>query len=148
MTYVEKHQLSLDINRLPGMKLGHVVHIIQSREPSVCNTNPDEIEIDFETLKPSTLRALEQYVKSCLCKKFKKFQSKYQAQAHLNSFDIKAQVTHRFSLLSLSVAFNQWCCLFYSPSSREKPSNSISSHQQQQQQQQFFRFFQHQLHWL
>nr|XP_004538465.2 bromodomain-containing protein 3 isoform X1 [Maylandia zebra]XP_004538466.2 bromodomain-containing protein 3 isoform X1 [Maylandia zebra]XP_004538467.2 bromodomain-containing protein 3 isoform X1 [Maylandia zebra]XP_004538468.2 bromodomain-containing protein 3 isoform X1 [Maylandia zebra]XP_024659059.1 bromodomain-containing protein 3 isoform X1 [Maylandia zebra] len=76
MTYVEKHQLSLDINRLPGMKLGHVVHIIQSREPSVCNTNPDEIEIDFETLKPSTLRALEQYVKSCLCKKFKKFQKK------------------------------------------------------------------------
>uniref|UniRef100_I3K5P5 Bromodomain containing 3 n=1 Tax=Oreochromis niloticus TaxID=8128 RepID=I3K5P5_ORENI len=75
MTYDEKHQLSLDINRLPGMKLGHVVHIIQSREPSVCNTNPDEIEIDFETLKPSTLRALEQYVKSCLCKKFKKFQS-------------------------------------------------------------------------
>ncbi|CAI5666458.1 unnamed protein product [Oreochromis niloticus] len=76
MTYDEKHQLSLDINRLPGMKLGHVVHIIQSREPSVCNTNPDEIEIDFETLKPSTLRALEQYVKSCLCKKFKKFQKK------------------------------------------------------------------------
>uniref|UniRef100_A0A669B3E3 Bromodomain containing 3 n=1 Tax=Oreochromis niloticus TaxID=8128 RepID=A0A669B3E3_ORENI len=107
MTYDEKHQLSLDINRLPGMKLGHVVHIIQSREPSVCNTNPDEIEIDFETLKPSTLRALEQYVKSCLCKKFKKFQSKYQAQTHLNSFDIKAQITHRFSLLSPSVAFNR-----------------------------------------
>ncbi|XP_030598256.1 bromodomain-containing protein 3-like isoform X2 [Archocentrus centrarchus] len=76
MTYDEKHQLSLDINRLPGMKLGHVVHIIQSREPSVSNTNPDEIEIDFETLRPSTLRALEQYVKACLCKKFKKFQKK------------------------------------------------------------------------
>lgn len=72
MTYDEKHQLSLDINRLPGMKLGHVVHIIQSREPSVSNTNPDEIEIDFETLKPSTLRALEQYVKAYLCKKFQK----------------------------------------------------------------------------
>uniref|UniRef100_A0A4W6BVI8 Bromodomain containing 3 n=1 Tax=Lates calcarifer TaxID=8187 RepID=A0A4W6BVI8_LATCA len=42
MTYDEKHQLSLDINRLPGMKLGRVVHIIQTREPSMCDTNPDE----------------------------------------------------------------------------------------------------------
>lgn len=83
LTYNEKHQLSLDINRLPGVKLGHVVHIIQSREPSVCSTNPDEIEIDFESLKPSTLRALQQYVRSCLCKKFKKFQSKYKAQTRL-----------------------------------------------------------------
>jgi hypothetical protein len=31
-------------------------------------TNPDEIEIDFETLKPSTLRELEKYVSSCLKK--------------------------------------------------------------------------------
>ncbi|XP_076615026.1 bromodomain-containing protein 3-like isoform X2 [Chaetodon auriga] len=76
MTYDEKHQLSLDINRLPGMKLGRVVHIIQTLEPSVCNANPDEIEIDFEILKPSTLRELEQYVKSCLHKKFRKFQKK------------------------------------------------------------------------
>ncbi|XP_045923238.1 bromodomain-containing protein 3-like isoform X2 [Micropterus dolomieu] len=76
MTYDEKHQLSLDINRLPGGKLGRVVHIIQTREPSMCDTNPEEIEIDFEILKPSTLRELEQYVKSCLNKKFKSFQKK------------------------------------------------------------------------
>ncbi|XP_044189308.1 bromodomain-containing protein 3-like isoform X2 [Thunnus albacares] len=83
MTYDEKHQLSLDINRLPGMKLGRVVHIIQTREPSVCDTNQDEIEIDFEKLKPSTLRELERYVKSCLYKKFKKFQKKSsQAASH------------------------------------------------------------------
>ncbi|XP_008327842.1 bromodomain-containing protein 4 [Cynoglossus semilaevis] len=72
MTYEEKRQLSLDINKLPGDKLGRVVHIIQSREPSLKNSNPDEIEIDFETLKPSTLRELERYVSSCLRKK-KKF---------------------------------------------------------------------------
>ncbi|XP_040915097.1 bromodomain-containing protein 3-like isoform X2 [Toxotes jaculatrix] len=84
MTYDEKHQLSLDINRLPGMKLGHVVHIIQTREPSMCDSNPDEIEIDFEILKPSTLRALEQYVKSCLYQKFKRFQKKSrQALSHI-----------------------------------------------------------------
>ncbi|XP_038820895.1 bromodomain-containing protein 3-like isoform X5 [Salvelinus namaycush] len=76
MTYDEKRQLSLDINRLPGEKLGRVVHIIQSREPSLRDSNPDEIEIDFETLKPSTLRELERYVKSCLQKKQRKPQQK------------------------------------------------------------------------
>lgn len=69
MSYEEKRQLSLDINKLPGDKLGRVVHIIQTREPSLKNSNPDEIEIDFETLKPSTLRELEKYVSSCLKKK-------------------------------------------------------------------------------
>uniref|UniRef100_A0A2H1WGE6 SFRICE_001097 n=1 Tax=Spodoptera frugiperda TaxID=7108 RepID=A0A2H1WGE6_SPOFR len=72
MSYDEKRQLSLDINKLPGDKLGKVVHIIQSREPSLRDSNPDEIEIDFETLKPSTLRELENYVASCLRKKTRK----------------------------------------------------------------------------
>uniref|UniRef100_A0AAQ4NSC2 Bromodomain containing 4 n=1 Tax=Gasterosteus aculeatus aculeatus TaxID=481459 RepID=A0AAQ4NSC2_GASAC len=72
MSYEEKRQLSLDINKLPGDKLGRVVHIIQTREPSLKNSNPDEIEIDFETLKPSTLRELEKYVSSCLKKRRKK----------------------------------------------------------------------------
>ncbi|XP_062712905.1 homeotic protein female sterile isoform X4 [Aedes albopictus] len=72
MSYDEKRQLSLDINKLPGDKLGRVVHIIQSREPSLRDSNPDEIEIDFETLKPSTLRELENYVASCLRKKTRK----------------------------------------------------------------------------
>ncbi|XP_061554298.1 bromodomain-containing protein 2-like isoform X1 [Phycodurus eques] len=76
MTYDEKHQLSLDINRLSGIKLGQVVRIIQTRESSICDANPDELEIDFEILKPSTLRELQQYVRSCLSKKFKRFQKK------------------------------------------------------------------------
>ncbi|XP_016155906.1 PREDICTED: bromodomain testis-specific protein [Ficedula albicollis] len=69
MNYDEKRQLSLDINKLPGDKLGKVVHIIQSREPAQRNSNPDEIEIDFETLNASTLRELEKYVATCLRKK-------------------------------------------------------------------------------
>ncbi|NXA89804.1 BRDT protein, partial [Melanocharis versteri] len=69
MNYDEKRQLSLDINKLPGDKLGKVVHIIQSREPTLRNSNPDEIEIDFETLNASTLRELEKYVATCLRKK-------------------------------------------------------------------------------
>lgn len=63
-----------------------MVHIIQSREPSLRDSNPDEIEIDFETLKPSTLRELESYVASCLRKKprkpyckFRYFASAYSA---------------------------------------------------------------------
>ncbi|XP_037065166.1 bromodomain testis-specific protein isoform X2 [Peromyscus leucopus] len=69
MNYDEKRQLSLDINKLPGEKLGRIVHIIHSREPSLRNSNPDEIEIDFETLKASTLRELEKYVLACLRKR-------------------------------------------------------------------------------
>ncbi|XP_057600979.1 bromodomain testis-specific protein isoform X1 [Hippopotamus amphibius kiboko] len=76
MNYDEKRQLSLDINKLPGDKLGRVVHIIQSREPSLRSSNPDEIEIDFETLKASTLRELEKYVAACLRKRPLKPQGK------------------------------------------------------------------------
>ncbi|KAM6065476.1 LOW QUALITY PROTEIN: bromodomain testis-specific protein [Chlamydotis macqueenii] len=72
MNYDEKRQLSLDINKLPGDKLEKVVHIIQSREPSLRNSNPDEIEIDFETLKASTLRELKKYVATCLRKRPRK----------------------------------------------------------------------------
>lgn len=55
-----------------GDKLGRVVHIIQNREPSLRDSNPDEMEIDFETLMPSTLRELETYVAQCLRKKTRK----------------------------------------------------------------------------
>merc|ERR1712029_94579 len=68
MSYDEKRKLSLDINKLSAEKIGKAVHIIQSREPSLRETNPYEIEIDFETLKPSTLRELEKYVATCLTK--------------------------------------------------------------------------------
>ncbi|XP_010290490.1 PREDICTED: bromodomain testis-specific protein-like [Phaethon lepturus] len=87
MNYDEKRQLSLDINKLPGDKLGKVVHIIQSREPSLRNSNPDEIEIDFETLKASTLRELERYVASCLRKRPRKQRAKkaMKSKEQLNS---------------------------------------------------------------
>uniref|UniRef100_A0A2K5LLL5 Bromo domain-containing protein n=1 Tax=Cercocebus atys TaxID=9531 RepID=A0A2K5LLL5_CERAT len=61
MSHDEKRQLSAYINKLSGEKLGRVVHIIQAREPSLRDSNPEETEIDFETLKPSTLRELERY---------------------------------------------------------------------------------------
>ena len=42
MTYDEKRQLSLDLNKLPEDKLGKVVEIIQHREPSLRDSNPDK----------------------------------------------------------------------------------------------------------
>lgn len=46
-----------------------MVSIIQQREPSLRDSNPGEIEIDFEMLRGSTLRELEKYVAECLKKK-------------------------------------------------------------------------------
>lgn len=40
MSYDEKRQLSSDINRLPGRSWAAVVHIIQSREPSLWTPTP------------------------------------------------------------------------------------------------------------
>ena len=61
--------MSLDINNLPSDKLGPVVDIIHKREPSLRDSSPDEMEIDFEMLKPSTLRELEAYVNQVLKRK-------------------------------------------------------------------------------
>ena len=92
MTYEEKRQLSLDINNLPSEKLAPVVEvcvknmfdfdrsisfvsfeqIIHRREPSLRDSSPDEMEIDFEMLKPSTLRELEAYVNQVLKRKPRK----------------------------------------------------------------------------
>jgi hypothetical protein len=56
----------LFILQLPSEKLHKVVSIIQKREPSLRNSNPDEIEIDFEKLADGTLRELQRFVDSCL----------------------------------------------------------------------------------
>ena len=66
MTYDEKRQLSLNINKLPGTRLGEVVRIVQMKEPALQDSSPNEIEIDFDTLKDSTLRDLEKYINNIL----------------------------------------------------------------------------------
>lgn len=75
MSYEEKQRLSLDINRLSSARLGRIVSIVRREEPDMCSSDMDEIEIDFERLKPSTLRELEFYVRSCLQRRLKKMQS-------------------------------------------------------------------------
>lgn len=77
----------MEFSFFPGDKLGRVVHIIQSREPSLRDSNPDEIEIDFETLKPSTLRELESYVASCLRKKPRKLYCKFRSNVMQGPFN-------------------------------------------------------------
>lgn len=66
MTYDEKRQLSLNINKLPAKRLGEVVHIVQMKEPTLQDSSPNEIEIDFDILKDSTLRDLEKYINNVL----------------------------------------------------------------------------------
>uniref|UniRef100_A0A8C3TMF2 Bromodomain testis-specific protein n=1 Tax=Catharus ustulatus TaxID=91951 RepID=A0A8C3TMF2_CATUS len=95
MNYDEKRQLSLDINKLPGDKLGKVVHIIQSREPALRNSDPDEIEIDFETLSASTLRELEKYVATCLRKKQRKQAKKPTKSKDELNFERKQELEKR-----------------------------------------------------
>jgi hypothetical protein len=68
MSFEEKKRLSININKLPLYKLRNIVHIIQSREHILRDSIPDNMEIDTETLKPSTLREMESYVASCLNK--------------------------------------------------------------------------------
>ncbi|XP_020488660.2 bromodomain testis-specific protein isoform X2 [Labrus bergylta] len=68
VTYQEKKQLKQDIDKLPGDKLGKLVKIIHARESCLRDSTLEEIEVDFELLKPSTLRALQKFVRACLRK--------------------------------------------------------------------------------
>ncbi|KAK0136504.1 Bromodomain testis-specific protein [Merluccius polli] len=66
VSYAEKKQLSLDINRLPGGRLGRLVKMVQRHEPDLQVAGCEEVEIDIETLAPTTLRALQAFVARCL----------------------------------------------------------------------------------
>jgi len=75
MTYEEKRELSANMNKLPGKKLGAVVQIIHDRNPKILQQNgddPDEIEVDIDKIDDATLRFLDNYVKDALAKKKKK----------------------------------------------------------------------------
>ncbi|KAF3835704.1 hypothetical protein F7725_028262 [Dissostichus mawsoni] len=72
VTYQEKRQLKSDVDKLPGDKLGKLVKIIHARENCLQDSSLEEIEVDFEMLKPSTLRALQRFVAACLRKVNKK----------------------------------------------------------------------------
>ena len=59
MQFREIQELALGIANLPGEMIGSFVGIVRACEPSLSDSNADEIEVDFTTLKSSTLRELE-----------------------------------------------------------------------------------------
>ncbi|CAB4057481.1 BRD2 [Lepeophtheirus salmonis] len=122
MSYDEKRHLSLDINKLPGDKIGRVVHIIQSREPSLRETNPDEIEIDFETLKPSTLRELEK-------NKIYRTTPHFQAQPKKvdSSIDKKVELEKRLADVTQSLSGGNGIDSLTSKKNSKKKDNSTST---------------------
>lgn len=91
------------------------MHIIQSREPSLRDSNPDEIEIDFETLKPSTLRELENYVASCLRKKPRKLYCKFRSNVMQGHFDCIFLLFLNFHHWCFTLVGDQWKKLFIDP---------------------------------
>lgn len=76
VTHQEMLQLKSDINKVPGERLGQLVSIIDTGESGVQHSTFGEIEVDFEMLKPSTLRALQRFVATCLTKSNQKSSSK------------------------------------------------------------------------
>lgn len=74
MSYEEKRELSANMNKLPGKKLGNVVQIIHDRNHRILQPtgeDPDEIEIDIDKIDDATLRFLDKFVKEALAKKKK-----------------------------------------------------------------------------
>jgi hypothetical protein len=66
MTYEEMRNLSMAINKLPQNLLGEVLNILKKYQPKETNAQQNnELEIDFQSLKPITLRELEKFVMSC-----------------------------------------------------------------------------------
>lgn len=90
VTYQEKKQLKLDIDKLPGDKLGKLVNIIHTRESCLRDSTLEEIEVDFEMLKSSTLRALQTFVAACLRKCNKNASSKHSSVLLCSSFPLSA----------------------------------------------------------
>ncbi|XP_004068304.1 bromodomain-containing protein 3 [Oryzias latipes] len=76
VTYQEKKQLKSDINMLPGDKLGELLNIIKSRESYLQESNLEDVVIDFDMVKPSTLTVLQRFVAECLKKRGKSGNSK------------------------------------------------------------------------
>uniref|UniRef100_A0AAV2KYB1 Bromodomain-containing protein 2 n=1 Tax=Knipowitschia caucasica TaxID=637954 RepID=A0AAV2KYB1_KNICA len=96
MSYQEKKELKLDISRLPGGRLAKLVKIIHSREACLRESTLEEIEVDFDVLKNSTLRELRKYVSSCLKKenlKKKQYRPPEQSQTGISKDVWKSKVS-------------------------------------------------------
>ncbi|XP_028328646.1 bromodomain-containing protein 4B-like isoform X3 [Gouania willdenowi] len=66
MTYHEKEKLKLDVYILARDQIGELFKIIYSMEPSLQSSNLEELDVDFDMLQNSTLRALQSIVAATL----------------------------------------------------------------------------------
>ncbi|KAI6198262.1 hypothetical protein M3Y99_01892200 [Aphelenchoides fujianensis] len=101
MSYEEKRLLSHNINQLASDKLSEVLNIINHREEGLGDSyNPEEVEIDFETLKPRTLRELEAFVKSCFTPTKNRTSKPPTARPNLDPAAKKRDIEERLARLS------------------------------------------------
>uniref|UniRef100_A0A4W6CZL3 Bromodomain-containing protein 2 n=1 Tax=Lates calcarifer TaxID=8187 RepID=A0A4W6CZL3_LATCA len=133
MTYQEKKQLKLDIDKLPGDKLGKLVNIIHARESCLRDSTLEEIEVDFEMLKPSTLRALQRFVAICLRRCSKNISSKYYSVLPCYNFPpslctaLSIKIICLFSLTEKFMASPDLSCPSRLSDSSSSSSSSCSS---------------------
>ncbi|KAI6209732.1 hypothetical protein M3Y96_00251900 [Aphelenchoides besseyi] len=101
MTYDEKKRLSHNINNLQSDKLTEVLSIISSREKALNDEDkPDEVEIDFETLKPQTLRELEAFVNACYTQTKPRAQKPSTSRTEVDAETRKRQLEERLAALN------------------------------------------------
>lgn len=62
LTFDEKQRLGSDIHRLPGHKISKIVEIIENNGDSLGRSEDGDMELDIDSLKPSTLHKLKVYV--------------------------------------------------------------------------------------
>eukprot|EP00960_Hanusia_phi_P009265 267907-Hanusia_phi.AAC.1 len=67
MTFEEKRDLSMNIQKLNGEQTDQIIAIIRKRQASVL-ADDEEIEIDIDSLDNITLRELQKFVEDCLVK--------------------------------------------------------------------------------
>lgn len=60
-------QLKSNINRLTSEQLGHLVKLIYTQEPDL-NSPLKDLEVDIEKVKPSTVKAMQNFVAASLKK--------------------------------------------------------------------------------
>lgn len=65
MSWEEKRTLSEEIHQLEESQLPEVITIVKDREKGLKNSNPEEIEIDFNQLSNGTLWALQDFLTNC-----------------------------------------------------------------------------------
>ncbi|KAJ7559222.1 hypothetical protein O6H91_04G074700 [Diphasiastrum complanatum] len=91
MTFAQKSQLSVNLERLPGDKTQEIIQIIKRRNPSLSQSQIGdaslEIEVDIDAVDNDTLWELHKYVTNCMknVKKTRKRPTEAKAMHHIQA---------------------------------------------------------------